>query len=90
MESKKVFKRITEADEQSYVGSHNTSFFDQQFFAKFQDPTQTVKPVNIKCMDAGWLIKHNDGPGQKFLIDLSQNDNMKYFELDTIRLIVNY
>lgn len=39
-------------------------------------------------MDAGWLLK--DKMGIEFLLKLSDSENMNYFAIDTVRILVKY
>jgi len=47
-----------------------------------------MRPVIVKAIDAGWVFKQDEG--MKFLVALSESENMNYFTLDTVKLIVNY
>ena len=47
-----------------------------------------MKQVVIRALDAGWILRSDDG--MRFQIKLSESDNMDYFSIETIQLIVNY
>jgi hypothetical protein len=77
-----------EGNESGYFRSHHTSFLDKEFFEKFQDEEQPMKPVVIRSLDTSWIFKQDEG--MQFLIALSESENMSYFGIDTIKLLVNY
>lgn len=91
MENKVIFRRKSEnQDDGFFIAPHDVSFIDKKFYENFEDLNAPPKPVKIRSLDAGWLLKYQEGPGQDFMQKLSESDNMKYFEIDTIQLIVNY
>ena len=90
MMNKKVFQRKSDQDSSFSIIPHNTSFFDKEFYSKCYDPSSDFKPVDIRGLDAGWLLKYDVGPGPQFLLKLSNSENMALFEIETVKLIVNY
>jgi hypothetical protein len=58
MTSKTVFARKEEdIVNGSLIASHSTRFLDNAFYEKFEDPEISVQPVEIKSIDAGWILK---------------------------------
>eukprot|EP00347_Sterkiella_histriomuscorum_P005811 403355181 len=88
MKSKQIFQRKSDSEDKFFIGAHETSFLDKKFYENFQDVSQPTKQVVIRALDAGWILRSNFG--QQFQIALSESDNMDYFAIETIQLIVNY
>ncbi|CDW77734.1 wd-40 repeat protein [Stylonychia lemnae] len=89
MQNKQIFQRKSTKVGHSYIiRPHSTSFLDAKFHQNFQDTSQPTKQVVIKSLDAGWILRSD--AGMEFQIKLSQSENMEYFAIETINLIVNY
>jgi hypothetical protein len=92
MGEKTVFARKEEDEiDGAVIHPHPTCFLDNNFYESFEDTdasSRAVKPVEIRSIDASWILK--DEAGWKFIHALSNSDNMAYFELDSIKLLVRY
>jgi elongation factor P hydroxylase len=92
MAEKSVFAR--KADDEidgAVIAPHPTCFIDNHFYQSFEDTntdTKAMKPVEIRSIDASWILK--DAAGWKFIHTLSNSENMAYFDLDSIKLLVRY
>lgn len=47
-----------------------------------------ARAVVIRALDAGWILKTPDG--KKFLEKLSESENMNFFAIEAIRVIIKY
>ncbi|CDW78432.1 wd-40 repeat protein [Stylonychia lemnae] len=89
MQNKQIFQRKSKVESLSYfIAPHSTSFLDSKFHKNFQDTTQPMKQVVMKALDAGWILRTD--AGIEFQIKLSESENMDYFAIETIQLLVNY
>eukprot|EP00347_Sterkiella_histriomuscorum_P004690 403359477 len=89
MKNKQVFQRTqSHQQDKSFISSHDQSFLDKAFYDKFEDKNNLPKPVIIRSIDAGWLLKEKIGID--FLLKLSYSDNMNYFAIDAVRILVKY
>ena len=90
MKDKTLMRCKQQMDENtSLIESHPTCFLDKNFYDKFADEENEKKwPVVIQAIDAGWIFKQEEG--REFLISLSESEEMSYFQLETIRILITY
>ncbi len=70
------------------ICSHSTRFLDQEFFNKCEDQTQSAKPVAISSINAEWILKTDQGTA--FLNALCDTNNLNYYGVDSIVLLIQY
>ena len=68
MKNTLFLKAVTNEGTNYIVGMHNTSFMDQKFFDKFENKDKNMIPVDIKAMQADWILSNK---GFEFLNTLS-------------------
>jgi hypothetical protein len=61
---------------------------DKEFYKQFSDEKGIARPVIIRGIDAGWMLKFENGIN--FQTKLSESENMNYFNIDSVRLLVNF
>mmetsp|Transcript_3135 Transcript_3135/g.3017 ORF Transcript_3135/g.3017 Transcript_3135/m.3017 type:complete len:176 (+) Transcript_3135:4119-4646(+) len=91
MKSKNVMK-VANFNSSGYaIEAHKTSYLDKEFYDLFNPESSSNKDlvscsVIVNAIDAGWMLKEEDG--DKFLLALSECENMNYFESDIVRILI--
>ncbi|CDW79229.1 wd-40 repeat protein [Stylonychia lemnae] len=88
MEKRTIFQRKQHKTLDNIIEAHNTSFMDKIFYEKFQDKEVQQRQVLIKALDAGWMLRSYYGI--QFQIALSESENMEFFGINTVQLLVRY
>jgi len=61
---------------------------DQNFNQKFSDPKEAPRPVDIKYLDFGWVLRSPQG--LNFLKSLAYSDRMEMFQIESIKYLITY
>lgn len=89
MEERNLFagKWFDGADE-TFLADHNTSFLDVEFNEKFTDPDEPPRPIDIKFLDFGWILRRK--AGQEFLRKLAYSERLEYFDTESVKYMITY
>lgn len=89
MEEKNLFAgKSFNGNDRTFLAAHPTCFLDENFNDKFADAEEAPRPVDIKFLDFGWIIRSKSG--LSFLKSLAYSERMEMFEIEAVKYLITY